>query len=379
MRIFLYLSIALLLLPSCRKKPTATDIIKVGGNGVYVTHADQVTDTVDIMLSDMLDYCEVIPLETKEESFISRAHRIAVSDNYIAIKDSERTPLKLFTREGKYLWDIGAVGRGPDEYNISLYGVQIDEAQDCLYLLPFANARQILVFGTDGIAREHIPLRFQQRKFKAWVNGDTVTVLGMPFKNDSAVVYQQTIDGELIQYIPPEDYHLALEFSSEVISSHNTGAYDFFQAIYSTTPKDTLYHYDVGLNKLIPRYTLDFETEEWPLYICYDLPGYYYAWISGRGIILADKKTTETNYVRLINDFYGGIIVSMHWDTSNGMFISSIPAIELKKEIDRCLEEDQDEEMIKRLKELDSAIDENSNDILFVGKFSGARDDLVTK
>ena len=297
---------------------------------------------------------------------------MAVSENYIAIKDSERTPLKLFTREGKYIRDIGAVGRGPDEYNISLYGVQIDEARDQLYLLPFANARQILVFGTDGIAREHIPLRFQQRKFKAWVEDGIVTVLGMPFKNDSAVVFQQTIDGELIQYIPPEEYHLALEFSSEVSSSHNTGVFDFFQAIASKTQDDTLYHYDVDANRLIPKYTLDFETEEWPVYFCYDLPRYYYAWVRGRGIVLADKKTTETHYIRLINDFYGGIELSMHWDSSNGMFISSIPALDLIKEIDRCLEEDQDEEMIKRLKELDSVIDENSNDILFVGKFSGS-------
>ena len=370
MRALLLLLIVFVLLPSCGRKSTATDIIKVNKHEVYVTHADQVTDTVDIMLSDILDYCEAIPLETKEESFISRAHRIAVSDNYIAIKDSERTPLKLFSRKGEYLRDIGAVGRGPDEYNISLYGVQIDEVSNNLYLLPFANARRILVFGIDGMPREHIPLRFQQRKFKAWVEGDIVTVLGMPFKNDSAVVFQQTIDGELIQYIPPEDYHLALEFSSEVSSSRNTGAYDFFQGLFSKTPKDTLYHYDVKLNKLVPRYTLAFETDEWPVYICYDLPLYYYAWISGRGIILVNKKTTETNYVRLINDFYGGIKVSMHWDTSNGMFISSIPALELKKEIERCLEEDQDEEAKRRLKELDSVIDENSNDILFIGSFS---------
>ncbi len=371
MKTLIYLSIAFLLLSSCGRKPTATDIIEVNGNEVYLTHADEITDTVNVMLSDILEYCEAIPLETRKESFISRANKIAVSDNYIAIKDSERTPLKLFTRDGKYLRDIGAVGRGPNEYNISLYGVQIDESKDCLYLLPFANARQILVFGTDGLAREHIPLRFQQRKFKAWIEGDIVTVLGMPFEQDSAVVFQQTIDGELIQYIPPEEYHIALEFSSEVSSSHNTGEFDLFQMIYSKTQDDTLYHYDVELNKLIPRYTLDFETEEWPIHSCYDLPGYYYAWIRGRGIILADKETTETHYVRFINDFYGGIEVSMHWDTANGMFISSMPALDLKREIDLCLAGEPDADDRKKLEALDSAIDENSNDILFVGKFAG--------
>ena len=369
MRTLICVPVIFLLLSSCGNKPTATDIIDVHGHDVYVTHADQVTDTVDIMLSHMLENCEAIPLETKEEAFISRAHKIAVSDNYLAIKDSERTPLKLFTRGGKYLREIGAVGRGPDEYNISLYGVRIDESKECLYLLPFANARRILVFGIDGKAREHIPLRFQQRKFKAWVEDDIVTVLGMPFKQDSAVVFQQTIDGELIQYIPPEEYHIAMEFSSEVSSTHNTGAYDFFQAIAGKTQDDTLYHYDVEANKLVPQYTVDFETEEWPMYFCFDLPEHYYTWIRGRGHVLVDKKTTDTHYVRFINDFYGGIEVLMHWDTADGMFISSMPALDLIKEIDRCLEKEQDEDARKKLEALDSKIDENSNDILFVGKF----------
>lgn len=88
--------------------------------------------------------------------------------------------------------------------------------------------------------------------------------------------------------------------------------------------------------------------------------------------MLAYKETTETNYIRLINDFYGGLELSMHWDTSNGIFISTMPALDLMKEIDRCLAIKQVEDIIQRLEELDSAIDENSNVILFVGKFSGS-------
>jgi len=354
---------------ACGKEESATEIVNVGGNKVYVTHADQIHDTIDLSLSDLIEDCEVIVLETKEGSFISRAHKVAVSDKYIAVKDSERTPLKLFSRNGEYLRDIGAIGRGPDEYNISLYGIQIDEKRENLYLLPFANAKKILVFGFDGSARTHIPLRFQQRKFKAYVDNDIVTVLGMPFENDSAVVFQQTTDGKLIQYIPPEKYHLAQEFSSEVSSSRNSGSNDLFQLIWSKTPYDTLYYYDTVNNKLIPKFTLGFDTEEWPVYICSDLPNHYYGWISGRGSVIIEKKSLKTDYFRLLNDFYGGIELNMHWDTANGMFISSMSALYLKKEIERCLLLRQSDEMNIKLKYLDSRINENSNDILFIGKY----------
>lgn len=67
MRTLICLSITILLLSSCGKEPTATDIIEVNGHEVYVTHADQITDTVDIMLSDMLEYCEVIPWKQKKK------------------------------------------------------------------------------------------------------------------------------------------------------------------------------------------------------------------------------------------------------------------------------------------------------------------------
>jgi hypothetical protein len=354
---------------SCSKKDTATEIVKVNGNKLYVTHADKITDTIDLKLSELLEDCQAIVLEAGPDSYISRAHKIAVSDNYIAVKDSEKTPLKLFARNGEYLGDIGAIGRGPDEYNISLYGIQIDEKREQLYLLPFANARKILVFGLDGQARTHIPLRFQQRKFKAHVEDDIVTILGMPFKNDSAVVFQQTFTGELIQYIPPQDYHLAQEFSSEVQSPNNTGNYDFFQLIWSKTPNDTLYHYDTKNNKLFPRFTLAFEGEEWPVYICNELPRHFTAWISGRGSFFVDKNTLETSYYRLVNDFYGGIELDLHWDSARGIFIAALPALTLKKEIKRCLGLKQSDDTRDRLLDLDSRITEDSNDILFIGKY----------
>ena len=362
--------LVIILLSSFQRRRSLSEKIMVNNDEMIITHVDRVKDTIDLKLSDLLESCDVIPLETKEGSLISMAQRVAVSENYLAIKDSERTPLKLFTRDGKFIRDIGAIGRGPDEYNISLYGVQIDEPNGNLYLFPFAQARNILVFGFDGKAKNHIPLRFQQRKFKAYIEDGVVTVMGMPFKNDSAVVFKQTTSGKLIQYIPPKDYQLAQEFSSEVSSSHNAGAYDIFHMLYMKNPKDTLYHYDTGSNRLVPKYTLSFDSDEWPFYVCNELPSHYYSWVGSRGNLIVDKRTLETNYFRLVNDFFGGVELKIFHQGNNGMFISSISALNLKKEIKKCLADKSLNSVIRdNLVKLDSEIDENSNDILFVGKF----------
>lgn len=367
---FSLLIAVVILSSSFQRRKTLSEKIIVNNDELIITHVDKVKDTIDLKLSDLLESCEVIPLETREGSLISMAQRVAISPNYIAIKDRERTPLKLFSRDGKYIRDIGAIGRGPDEYNISLYGVQIDEPNENLYLFPFAQARKILVFGFNGEAKAHIPLRFQQRKFKAYIEDKVVTVIGMPFKNDSAIVYQQTTSGKLIQYIPPKDYQLAQEFSSEVTSSYNTRAYDVFHMLYTKNPKDTLYHYDTSSNRLIPQYTLSFDSDEWPFYVCNELPNHYWSWVRGRGNLVVDKRTLETKYFRLVNDFFGDIELKIFNQSSNGVFISSISALNLKKEIKKSLDRNSlDGSMRDKLVKLDSEINENSNDILFIGKF----------
>ena len=143
----------------------------------------------------------------------------------------------------------------------------------------------------------------------------------------------------------------------------------FFNELEQDTPMISLYHYDTKNNKLVPRLTLAFESENGryiPVLSCPDIitgPGYP----KGEAVIV-DKNTLETNYYRLVNDFYGGIKLDFHWDSARGMFITPyLPYI--KKEIDRCLGLKLTEDTRARLLDLDSIINEDSNDIIFIGKY----------
>lgn len=71
-------------------------------------------------LSEFVTEVEYIPLETAAETFISENARFRVED-YIVVRNSgiNRTPLILFDKKtGKFIRNIGKIGRGPDEYNI---------------------------------------------------------------------------------------------------------------------------------------------------------------------------------------------------------------------------------------------------------------------
>lgn len=70
----------------------------------------------DLMLSEVVDHIEYIKLETSPDCIIGQSYGIAVSDNYIVAVDAQSHRILLFSRQGKYLNDIGGFGKGPDEY-----------------------------------------------------------------------------------------------------------------------------------------------------------------------------------------------------------------------------------------------------------------------
>jgi len=295
----------------CQRKSSYATLVNVSGNQVIDCNISTITDSVDFPLSTIIEECEMIQLETNDNSLFESVYHIGLSDNYIAIHSYGRMPIKLFNRQGKFIRNIGSIGRGPGEFT-SLYGIQLDEPGDRVYLTPFAGAKQILAYDLNGEIQQSIPLLFKQTKCKVYIEKNIVTVLSMPFNDNIPVAYQQTVGGELIQKLPVID-HLILrpDFSSEISSSHNANAYDIQTLPWGGEAYDTLYHYDTKYNKLIPKYVATFsekKTGSWT----FELRQHYWTWLFGEKYknkkVIVDKKTLEADFFRLINDFYGGIV-----------------------------------------------------------------------
>jgi len=361
---FCILIVIIFTFSECKKNSIAYKT-NINGNEIVICPVNKVTDTIRLQLSSLIESCEVVKLQNITDALFDRAWHTEVSENYICIKSYGQLPVKLFDKKGQFLRNIGSVGRGPGEYS-ALNGLQFNQKGDKIFLFPFGTARKILVYDVSGNQIKDIPLVFTQRKFKAFFSPDSIiTVLSMPFENDSAICYQQTFNGKLIQKISPPSYLINQSFDGEIFTNYLTPEYDLYN-----TASDTLYHYNIEKNTLEPKFAKDFGDKKY-ISVSREIPGYYYFSFynqeTGSKKILVDKKTLDANYFNLKNDFFGNIDASPVF--SNGYFINNVAAITLKKQIEKALNmNDLSEEEKKKLAEFNNSLKQDDNNIIFYGR-----------
>lgn len=361
---------AILLVTGCSKSSKGDGtltFVETDGNTLTVCHFNQVKDTIDINLSDLVEGFKIVRFENSDSAFF-KTQGLCITDNYIGIRQSNKRPSLLFGHDGKLKCQVGAIGNGPGEYSRTIYDEVINEKRGEIYLSSFAFLPKILVYNTDGkFVREIITKdNLSKPKIEVDDNGD-ITIIHMPFENKEnqflAIVYDK--DGVLKQELEPTPNFLQKNFDQEIFAYHNVPEFSFY-----LTSCDTLYHYNKNANKLCPKFKIDFgEVSEPPIHIYNELPGYYLtAILGGKGIIAVNKDKQTSNYVKLRNDFFGHMEASM-FSFSNGWFYHMFEPGQLINRIERrlaesgCTAEDR-----KQLEEMLASIDEDDNNILFMGK-----------
>ena len=76
--IVLIASIAILCQCQTKQKGSHAKIVEVNGNEVIDCNISEVTDTIDLQLSEIIKKCEVIPLETNESSLFESVYHIGI-------------------------------------------------------------------------------------------------------------------------------------------------------------------------------------------------------------------------------------------------------------------------------------------------------------
>jgi hypothetical protein len=106
------LAITALLLICCK-----TPNNHLSDNKVFNIDVEKCKTLIDLKLSDLIDSCWLIPLETTKESVLGDYIRyIYVANDYIVIDNNDG--MFLFTKNGHFINKLN-VGRGPDELSIS--------------------------------------------------------------------------------------------------------------------------------------------------------------------------------------------------------------------------------------------------------------------
>ena len=246
-------------------------------------------------ISELAAEPEFIALDSRVEAFAT-GYNYAFSDHYICIGASMRGPAKLYDRAtGKFLCDVGTIGRGPGEY-LNTYGApRIDEEDGTIWLLPW-QTKTLLGFdiATGKFKKEvHLKYGVPKGQFSVDSKAGTVTVAALPFRDIVPMIaWQQDMQGNVLWEIPSGHLTLTPDFSNEIESNGNVeGAFDLSLITWSGS-SDSLYVINEG--RLDPVYTIDFntkevESEDYNLNVNEDAPIHSY-------IMLPDRFITSVSY-----------------------------------------------------------------------------------
>ncbi|MDL2243878.1 6-bladed beta-propeller [Parabacteroides sp. OttesenSCG-928-J18] len=97
----------------------------------------------ELSLDDICESVEYVPLETTEENLIKYISQVVVADEIILVVHDNKC--SLYSRDGKYLRQIGSQGGGPNEYN-SIVRLFLDGDEIVL----IDHARRLIRYNRNG-------------------------------------------------------------------------------------------------------------------------------------------------------------------------------------------------------------------------------------
>lgn len=125
-------------------------------NSPFIVDLEKNINNIEtINLSIIGNELSYVPLETNPECLIQSIEKVILTDLFIFINESRR--LLQFDNKGKFIRQIGNVGRGPAEY-LSVADFCIDDQRKEIYII---SAPKLLIFSFDGIFKYSTNLSFR--------------------------------------------------------------------------------------------------------------------------------------------------------------------------------------------------------------------------
>ena len=350
-------------------------------------------------LGDLMESYEIIRLDNRDEALIKTyPYGVYVTDNYILLRPADVvSPVKLFTRKGRYVADIGGVGQGPGEY-LYLFSWLVDEKENRIYLGP-GRTDKVLVYDLKGNYLPDEVIRFGEivHKSQIWVDYDkkNVVVVTLPFSANvnsnfaisKNVCWVQNREGDIVHRIPVNHYGLIGDYSNGLVACRNVDAISFsiFEDPMLRTRPDTLYHYDAVKNIITPCFTIDHVVSEnqSACTVLYETSRSYWAQVTLYPNNLSSSVSSvrlpafnvcvskKDGNVRRIDRFTDPLLGLSYpyLVMQNGYVCISYEPLGLMDALDKVLAQtDLKPEICKRATDLRNSLHENDNDILIIGK-----------
>ena len=179
----------------------------------FVDIEKNLTETKSVSLSSIGKQLEYIPLETNPNCMIEGIENISLSEDFIFIADY--TKILQFDRNGKFLKQIGANGRGPGEY-LGITGFCIDNKNRKVYVNVCYDDCEILEYDFNGSFIRSFKQPWRSYQFIAY--DTTGIIFHLTHDNDSTVYSKYNF------YITNHDFKPTYKIKRHFIRKSNIGA-----------------------------------------------------------------------------------------------------------------------------------------------------------
>ena len=365
--------VAICVLAGCKQSSSSQSdgSVTIEANGAVTCDFDLVKDTLTIPLSEWVEDFQIVRFENNDTAIFKMWWPL-ITDHYIGIRQRNGGAFKLFNRQGKFLCDVGGVGGGPGEYK-SLYSEAIDEKNGWIYLASFAWKEYLLKYDLQGkyLGKVQVGENLNKPKIQLLPDGNLV-LTQLYFHDSKSTMMAATISPqEEVTKCPDVPQHLQIALKNEQFGGFNHEIWHYGntdEMKFAYTVSDTVYTYDHKANRLKADFVMKNHRKTDDIYCTYiPLPDKYITWVKSKGNIVTDLKTKESHFFKLKNDFVGGLNIGNQ--TSNGYIWAMYEPLQLMENIEKRLEESDCTDADKKvLKELYDSLDENDNNIMFIGK-----------
>lgn len=161
---FFSLLVGVLLFSSCKNSSQISSILPY-----QIDLEKSINNVKFIPLSTIGKELQYIPLETNHDCLIKRIDQIAFSDSFIFISDARK--LLQFKRNGRFVRQIGSVGRGPGEYEV-IWDICIDISKEFIYII--AGKGNVVAFDFKG---HHIRSFMQPERSEQFIMKDPESLM----------------------------------------------------------------------------------------------------------------------------------------------------------------------------------------------------------
>lgn len=200
----------------------------------------------EVSLFDIFSRVEIIPLETNELSLIKTLGKVIDRNDTLYVSDFERPKILAFNRDGRYLFQIDAMGMGPGEYT----GISdFDFCSDSLNILSGID-NKLFIYGSRGNFIRSLRLPEIKGAYRSLncINEDSIAFWTYDYEN-RLKFYSKTMNKIYKEQIPIDKDNMSTSIEISVFPVRDYFFRVFDNRAYTITDDSELtvaYEWDFG-------------------------------------------------------------------------------------------------------------------------------------